>query len=43
MLYIKLHLKNLKNNYFFKIITGALKRYLKKKLYLNFLFIFSHL
>ena len=43
MSYIKLYLKSLKNDYFFKIITNVLKRYLKKKLYLNFLFIFLHL
>ena len=43
MSYIKLHLKNLKNDYFFKIITNALKRYLKDFLYLNFFFIFLHL
>ena len=43
MFYIKLRLKNLKNNYFLKIIINALKRYLKDFLYLNFFFIFSHL
>ena len=43
MFYIKLCLKNLKNNYFFKVIIDVLKRYLKDFLYLNFFFIFSHL
>ena len=40
MFYIKLRLKSLKNNNFFKIIINALKRYLKKKLYLNFFLYF---
>ena len=43
MFYIKLRLKSLKNDYLFKIIINALKRYLKDFLYLNFLFVFSHL
>ena len=43
MFYIKLRLKNLRNNCFFKIIIDALKRYLKDFSYLNFFFIFSHL
>ena len=43
MFHIKLRLKSLENNYFFKIIIGALKRYLKDFSYLDFFFIFSHL
>ena len=43
MFYIKLYLKSLKNDYFFKIIINVLKRYLKGFSYLNFFFIFSHL
>ena len=42
MFYIKLYLKSLKNNYFFKVIIDALKRYLKDFLYLNF-FSYSHI
>ena len=43
MFYIKLRLKILKNDYFFKVIISALKRYLKDFSYLNFFFIFLHL